>query len=80
MSVPDTRPDVTSTVRQQLHLVTLQTEAIATGMLPASTALFRELCALSHATERLRHVCELELSLRIAEIAAVAATGEEVPS
>ena len=67
MSAPDTRPELTRGVDVQRQLVELQTEAIATGQLPASTALFLEVCRLVHAVERLHRVVELELSVRLAE-------------
>ena len=72
----DTRPDVTETVRLQERLLELQTEAIATGMLPASQPLYRELCRLAHAADKLRHTCELELTVRIAETERAAAASE----
>lgn len=67
MPIEDLRPSFTREVARKADELELLTLIVAAGHLPASTSLFREVCRLEAAADRLHGTVERELSIRLHE-------------
>jgi hypothetical protein len=78
MPIEDLRPSFTSMVRAQADNAESLALIVGAGDLPASTSLFRECARLCRAADKLYHVVELELTVRLCEQERVTAADQAV--
>ena len=80
MPIADTHPETTAMIEQIAAAFDKVTANVGAGKSPVSTPLFRAVCKLDRATERLRHVVELQLSIELAHPAGAAPAPAEATS
>lgn len=78
MPIEDLRPSFTRTVNNEAEQLEILAVIVAAGELPASTELFRAAARMARAAEKLYHVIELELTVRLAEQQHVTAADQAV--